>query len=221
MATRKHTAAAPLNAGGTHGFDEARTGREVRYVGGPNGADHSARGVRDPAQLVAGGGVPAAGPAVRPHPAGCGAGERAESLRRAAGDVGDVARQLIVRSASAAYFCTRRLPLNESIDLSIDERIYAGDLEAIHDMAREAIADLEALADLAASLLCDEPETLKRLSEVRARQAATGRQWHRIENTDAGSTDRAGKEPRGPRRGQERTRQAKGGKPANTRRRSC
>lgn len=128
---------------------------------------------------------------------------------------------MIVRSVAAAYVCKRRMPLNESIDLSIDERIDAGDLEAIHDFAREAITDLETIADRAAELLCDDPETLKRLSEVRARQAATGRQWHRIENTDAGSTDLAGKEPRGPRRCQERTRQAKGGKPANTRRRSC
>jgi len=132
---------------------------------------------------------------------------------------------LIVRSVAASFVCKHRLPLNESIDLSIDERIYAGDLEAIHDMAREAIADLEALADRAAALLCDEPETLRRISEVRRRQSATGRQWHGTEIsgpiTDAGPTDRAGKEPRGPRRGQERTRRAKGGKPANTRRRSC
>lgn len=127
----------------------------------------------------------------------------------------------MVRSASAAYCCKHRLPLNESIDLSIDERIYAGDMEAIHDMAREAIADLEALADLAASLLCDEPETLKRLSEVRARQAATGRQWHRIENTDAGSTDRAGKEPRWPGREQDYFLRARDGKQAKKRGRSC
>lgn len=136
-----------------------------------------------------------------------------------------MARTLIVRSTAASFVCKRRLALNETIDLTIDQRIHAGDLEAIHDMVREAIADLEALADRAAALLCDDPETLKRLSEVRRRQAATGRQWHGADIsgpiTDAGSTDRAGKEPRGPRRGQERTRRATGGKPANKRRRSC
>ena len=162
---------------------------------------------------------------MRLHPTGRGPGERADALRQAARDVGEIARLLIVRSAAASFVCKRRLPLNETIDLSIDDRITAGDLEVIHDMAREAIAGLEQIAERAASLLCDEPEALKRLAEVRRRQDQTGRQWHGAEVsgqiTDAGTTDRAGTEPRGPRHGQERTRRAKGGKPATKRGRRC
>jgi hypothetical protein len=113
---------------------------------------------------------------------------------------------------------SRRLPLNETIDLTIDERIAAGDLEAMYDAAREAISDLETLADKIAELLCGEPEALRRLSEVRARQDRTGKPWHggaitsATNNQDAGVTDHAGTEPRGPRREQDRPRRAKAGK---------
>lgn len=128
----------------------------------------------------------------------------------------------MVRSVQAAFVCKRRMPLNESIDLSIDDRILAGDLEAIHDFAREAIADLERIADEAAALLCDEPDVVRRLAAVRLRQSATGRQWHGASisgafDQETGTTDRAGKEPRGPRRAEGKPRQAKVGKPANKR----
>lgn len=136
-----------------------------------------------------------------------------------------MARLLLVQATQASFVCKRRLPLNESIDLSVDERIVAGDLEAIHDMARDAIAELETIADRAAGLLCDEPDALKRLAEVRRRRDDTGKAWHGQvvsgQLKDADSTDRAGTEPRGPRRGQERTRRATGGKPATKRGRRC
>jgi hypothetical protein len=118
---------------------------------------------------------------------------------------------------------SRRLPLNETIDLTIDERIAAGDLEAMYDAAREAISDLETLADKIAELLCGEPEALRRLSEVRLRQNRTGKPWHggaitaATSNQDAGVTDHAGTEPRGPRREQEPPRRAKAGKAATKR----
>lgn len=118
-----------------------------------------------------------------------------------------------------AFASSRRLPLNETIDLNIDERIAVGDLEVIHDMTREAISDLETLADRIADLLCAEPEALRRLSEVRLRQCRTGKSWHggAMTNKDAGVTDHAGKEPRGPRRQQEPTRRAKAGKAGTNR----
>jgi len=129
--------------------------------------------------------------------------------------------------ATAAIVCTRRLPLNETIDLTIDERIAAGDLEAMYDAAREAIADLETLSDKIAELLCGEPEALRRLSEVRMRQNRTGKPWHggaitaATSNQDAGVTDHAGTEPGGAGHGQEPPRRAKAGKAATKRSRRC
>ena len=125
------------------------------------------------------------------------------------------------RSVAAIFGCTRRMPLNETIDLEIDERLQLGDLEAVHDMTREAIADLETLADRVAGLLCDEPEALRRLAEVRVRQERTGRPWYgeAISGSfkDAAATDRGGKEPRGAGHGQEQPRRARAGKPAQKR----
>ena len=117
-----------------------------------------------------------------------------------------------------AFASSRRLPLNETIDLTIDERIAAGDLEVIHDMTREAISDLETLADRIADLLCAEPEALRRLSEVRLRQSRTGKAWHggaitsAAKQQDASVTDHAGKEPSGAGHQQEQPRRAKAGK---------
>jgi hypothetical protein len=125
--------------------------------------------------------------------------------------------------ATAAIVCTRRLPLNETIDMDIEQRLIAGDLEVIYDSTREAIADLETIADRMADLLCGEPEALRRLSEVRLRQNRTGKPWHggaitaATSNQDAGVTDHAGTEPRGPRREQEPPRRAKAGKAATKR----
>jgi len=125
------------------------------------------------------------------------------------------------RSVAAIFGCTRRMPLNETIDLDIDERLQLGDLEAVHDMTREAIADLETLADRVAGLLCDEPEALRRLAEVRVRQDRTGRPWYgeAISGSfkEAAATDRGGKEPGGSGHGQETPRRARAGKPAQKR----
>jgi hypothetical protein len=134
-----------------------------------------------------------------------------------------VAHRLLTRAYQSVFCCKRRLPLNETIDLSIDQRIYAGDLEAIHDMTREAISDLETLADRIAGLLCDEPDALRRLSEVRLRQSRTGKNWHggAIANKDASVTDRAGTEPRGPGHEQDRPRGARAGKAAQKRSSRC
>ena len=125
--------------------------------------------------------------------------------------------------ATAMIVCRRRLPLNDTIDMDIEQRLLAGDLEAIYDSTREAIYDLETLADRIAELLCGEPEALRRLSEVRMRQNRTGKPWHggamtsAAKQQDAGVTDHAGTEPRGPRRQQERPRRAKAGKAATKR----
>ena len=123
--------------------------------------------------------------------------------------------------------CRRRLPLNDTIDMDIEQRLLAGDLEAIYDSTREAISDLETLADRIAELLCGEPEALRRLSEVRMRQDRTGKPWHggaitaATSNQDAGVTDHARTEPRGPRRQQEPPRRAKAGKAAKKRGSRC
>jgi hypothetical protein len=131
----------------------------------------------------------------------------------------------MIRALTARGFCTRRLPLNETIDLDIDTRLQLGDLEAVHDMAREAISDLETLADRVAGLLCDEPDAIRRLAEVRIRQDRTGKSWYgeAISGsfTDAAATDRGGKEPRGAGHCQEQPRRARAGEPAKKRSKRC
>ena len=131
----------------------------------------------------------------------------------------------MVRAVAATFGCTRRLPLNETVDLDIEKRLRLGDLEAVHDMAREAISDLETLADRVAGLLCDEPDAMRLLAEVRCRQDRTGRPWYgqAISGSfmDAAATDRGGKEPRGAGHGQEQPRRARAGKPAQKRSKRC
>jgi hypothetical protein len=133
--------------------------------------------------------------------------------------VSSIAARLAIDASAASAWCEERLPLNETIEFTVTERIFRGDLDAIHDLIREAIDALEPLADLAGSLLCDEPEVLKRLSEVRLRQCRTGKSWHggAITNKDASVTDHAGTEPRGPGHQQENPSRARAGK-AGTRR---
>ena len=111
--------------------------------------------------------------------------------------------------------------MNETIELTVLERIFSGDLEAIHDLIREAIEDLEQLAERAASFLCDDPAALRRLAELRRRQQQTGRQSRRPIAQETGATDSAGTEPRGPGQEQERSRRATAGKAATTRGRRC
>jgi len=127
----------------------------------------------------------------------------------------------MIRALTARGFCTRRLPLNETIDLDIDTRLQIGDLEAVHDMVVEAVAELGDLADRVAGLLCDEPEAMRRLAEVRIRQDRTGKSWYgeAISGSfkDAAATDRGGKEPRGAGHCQEQPRRARAGEPAKTR----
>jgi hypothetical protein len=127
--------------------------------------------------------------------------------------VSAIAARLAVDASAASVWCEKRLPLNETIDLTVTQRIFSGDLEAIHDLIREAIEDLEQLAERAASLLCDDPAALKRLAEVRRRQEQTGRQWCRPpDNQETDATDRAGQEPRGPGSRQDNTPRARAGK---------
>jgi hypothetical protein len=112
---------------------------------------------------------------------------------------------------------THRLPLNYSDGMTIDDRIHLGDMDAVHDAIVEAIASLEALVEKAADILCEEPDVLRRLAEVRRRQEETGRQWRRPPTQDARETDLAGTEGRGPAHQQERPRRARAGKAASRR----
>jgi len=202
--------AAPLSTGGRHAED-ARFRDERRSDRGHD----STRGVGDPAELVAGRGVSASSDEVRLHAAGRGAGERADALRRVAARVAVISADLVMQCTVASARCSRRLALNESIDLTTKQRIAAGDLEVIHDLIRDAIDDLDPLADLAGSLLCDDPDALRRLAEVRRRQERTGRQWCRPPETqETDATDSVGKEPRGPGMRQDKPPQAKAGKRA-------
>ena len=92
-----------------------------------------------------------------------------------------------------------RLPLNDVIDLTIDERIEAGDAEALFDAVAEARDQLGELQEKVAATLHTDYQTMLRISDVRRRQQATGRQWRGSAWTDkdTGTTDRAGTEAGG------------------------
>jgi len=92
-----------------------------------------------------------------------------------------------------------RLPLNDVIDLTIDERIEAGDAEALFDAVAEARDQLGELQEQVAATLHTDYQTMLRISDVRRRQQATGRQWRGSVWTDkdTGTTDRVGTEAGG------------------------
>jgi len=58
------------------------------------------------------------------------------------------------------------LPLDQADDLSIDERIKAGDRTAIYDAIVEAIAGLEAVRNQAAEIAAGDPAAMERLREL-------------------------------------------------------
>lgn len=224
MAKQKQPAAASLHAGGSNGHGTQVSGTRAGQRRPHRANDHTT-GVGNPDELVRGRGISQASATLRLHAPGCGAAERTNSILAVAGEVQVVALQLFVWSVWASSVCHKRVPLNESIDLEIEDRIRLGDLEVIHDMVRESMARLEPLAEQAAALLCSEPETLARLAEMRIRQDRTGRQWHGADIsgaiTEPVATDRGRKEPRGTRHGQDRPRRATVGKPDNRGSGSC
>lgn len=116
--------------------------------------------------------------------------------------------------------CDGGLPIDQADAMTIDARIAAGDRIAVVDAAVEAGTALLDLAAEMSELLTDDRQVLVRLAEVRLRQERSGRQWHGTSisgafSQETGPTDRAGKEPRGPRRSKDRSRGAKAGKPAS------
>ena len=110
-----------------------------------------------------------------------------------------IAGTLRQRANDAREFTVGRMPLNDVIDLSIDERIEIGDAEALFDAVAEAMEQLDNLQNEFSLTLHVDVATLTRISEVRRRQDATGRQWRGSAwtNQETGTTDRAGKEAGG------------------------
>lgn len=221
MALKKQAADAALQTyGGTNGHAAEIPGTRARS-GRPHRANDSAPRVCDTDELVAGRGAASASPAVRLHTTGRGAGERADAYRALATRMSVVAAECRCRAFEGAG-CDGRLAINDAEGMSIDARIAAGDRIAVVDAAVAAGTMLLDLAAEMSELLTDDREALIRLAEVRMRQDRTGRQWHGTSisgdfDQDTGTTDRAGKEPRGPRRAAGKPRQAKAGKPANRR----
>lgn len=110
-----------------------------------------------------------------------------------------IASTLRQRAVDAREFTVGRMPLNDVIDLSIDERIEIGDAEALFDAVGEARDQLGELQEQIAETLHTDMQTMVRISDVRRRQDATGRQWRGSSWTtqETGTTDRAGKEAGG------------------------
>jgi hypothetical protein len=88
------------------------------------------------------------------------------------------------------------MPLHESDDMTIDQRIAAGDREAIYDAIVEAREALDIVRDDIGTLLADDPTTLERLRELSAKRVRHGEPQERRprRKKDAAATDRSGKE---------------------------
>ena len=110
-----------------------------------------------------------------------------------------IAGTLRQRANDAREFTVGRMPLNDVIDLSIDERIEIGDAEALFDAVAEARDQLGELQERIADTLHTDYQTMLRISDVRRRQDATGRQWRGSSwaNQETGTTDRVGTEAGG------------------------
>lgn len=110
-----------------------------------------------------------------------------------------IAGTLRQRANDAVQFIRGRLPLNDVIDLSIDDRIELGDAEALFDAVSEARDQLGELQERIADTLHTDMVTMLRISDVRRRQDATGRQWRgqSFPKQEPAATDRSGKEPGG------------------------
>lgn len=214
--SNKQIAAAAHTKGARHAGSQAAP----RRVGvcGPDRAHDSVGSLCHPAELVAAGAGATALDAERLPSAGRRPGLRADAIRGVANEVAGVASRLLVQSTVGSMVAAHRMPLTYSDGMSIDDRIHVGDMDAVHDCIVEAINSLETLVDRAAAALCDEPDVLRRLAEVRRRQEETGRQWRRPPTQDARETDPAGTEGRGPAHQQERPRRARAGKAVSRRR---
>ena len=102
------------------------------------------------------------------------------------------------RAVDSLAIPSSRLPLNDVIDLTIDERIEAGDAEALFDAVAEAREQLDDLQEQIAATLHTDYQTMLRISDVRRRQQATGRQWRGTTwHKETGTTDRVGMEAGG------------------------
>lgn len=99
-----------------------------------------------------------------------------------------------------AQACGQRFTVDETVDLTVAQRIANGDREAIYDAIVEAASALDTLREQIGGALADgEPEVMARTAELRAAKAA-GRctavicsaRW----GQETGATDRTGKERR-------------------------
>lgn len=109
-----------------------------------------------------------------------------------------IAGTLRQRAVDSMAMQSHRMAFNDVIDLTIDQRIEAGDAEAVFDAVAEAMEQLNNLQNEFAITLHVDVATMTRISEVRRRQQATGRQWRGTTwNKETGTTDRVGMEAGG------------------------
>jgi hypothetical protein len=110
-----------------------------------------------------------------------------------------IAGTLRQRAVDSMAMQSRRMAFNDVIDLSIDDRIELGDAEALFDAVSEAREQLDELQEQIAETLHTDMLTMVRISDVRRRQDATGRQWRgqSFPKQEPDATDRGGKEPGG------------------------
>lgn len=93
---------------------------------------------------------------------------------------------------------TLSIPLDTQSDMSLDERINAGDREAIYDAIVEAMSDLEGVRRDIGTLLVEDADVLDRLAEVRRSRITNGEppmvRPRRRKNKETAGTDAGGKE---------------------------
>lgn len=166
---------------------------------GAKRVSHPTRSIRHPADVVAGGASKAECVPQQLDATGRTGVDLWQARREAAVQIAVIAGTLRQRANDAREFTVGRMPLNDVIDLSIDERIKIGDAEALFDAVAEARDQLGELQEQIAETLHTDMQTMVRISDVRRRQDATGRQWRGSSwtNQETGTTDRVGKEAGG------------------------
>lgn len=166
---------------------------------GAKRAAHHARGVSHPADVVAGGNEATRCVQQQLDATGRTGVSVREARRELAVQIAVIAGTLRQRAVDSMAVQSHRMAFNDVIDLTIDQRIEAGDAEAVFDSVAEAMERLDNLQNEFALTLHVDVATLTRISEVRRRQNATGRQWRGSSwtNQEPATTDRCGKEPGG------------------------
>jgi hypothetical protein len=186
--TKTRKVAAPTTKGARHGRQQRNRPARRRAQRVP---DRTHR-VRHSDGVVASRGAAAPGGDQRVDATRPIGGARSTAREALAFRAGVAAGILRARAFESAH-CTQRLPLDQTADLDVDQRIALGDAEALHDSLTAAIEELDEIRVAAAALLMEDDHAAGRMAAILEHKRRTAKNWT---YRDAGVMDHAGKEPR-------------------------